>query len=1010
MGFLSAKSRIAFAQVLLTVSAVFAAMHLGIIPNRDSAVIDGRASVCETLEVACSTALSRNDVKSVYGLLSSVVERNPDFVSAAVRQASGLIRFQTDGHIDNWDASDESKSLTGQLRMNLYDGSKTWGAVELRFAPLHDPGVMGWIKSPTLRMIGFLGGVCFLLNYFYMARKLQHLDPSKAVPGRVRSALDTLTEGLLVLDKKSRVVLANEAFADFVKIPREKLVGRQAENFKWRHADSNGEEIVFPWESALADEKPQTGFTMGLEDGKGTLRTFMVNASPVLNPNGDMQGVLTSFEDVTQLEEAKKEMRKAKEAADEANHAKSGFLANMSHEIRTPMNAILGFTDVLRRGLEDDENQRMEHLGIIHSSGRHLLNLINDILDLSKIEAGKLELELTKCSPYEILAEVTSVMRVRAEEKAIALDFRTVGGVPETIVTDPTRLRQLVTNLVGNAIKFTDQGGVSIVARFERKGKKPKLCIDVSDSGIGMTREQQAKIFDPFTQADATVTRRFGGTGLGLSISKRIAEALGDGMTVQSKVGKGSTFTAVIDIGTLDEVRVITDEEAAQQQRDRREAQQVELTLPACRILVVDDAEANRKLMCLVLKRAGVDVHTAPNGKVAVEKAMADDFAIILMDMQMPIMDGYTATQTLRTSGYTKPIIALTADAMKGSEDRCREAGCSGFLTKPIDMDGLVQTLARVLSGQEERRRRNGFAGVHEAAPDIVEATATASKTKTPTAQPTEPHSPQPPKRSPTPQATSPAGAPAKRAATDNGPIVSEFFADDPEAREIIVDYVQHLSSQIGELREAWSAENYDEVGRIAHAIKGSAGTLGFDHFTAPAQELMGLAHARQKGQITAAIDVLDSMSKRVVVPGKEETTTAPQQNPETAQPVPPTEANAPSPKPTATSPSTQPEQPAAPADAPQPAAPRHPTKLVNHVEKLSEQVALLEEAWTKEDYDEVDRIAATIHKFATAFELSRLNDTSQTVMFLAKTRQMGQIDAAIEELAESAEELAAIM
>ncbi|HRX83144.1 MAG TPA: ATP-binding protein, partial [Pirellulaceae bacterium] len=393
---------------------------------------------------------------------------------------------------------------------------------------------------------------------FYFARKLQDLDPSKAVPERVRGALDTLTEGLLVVDKNERIAFSNQAIADSLGCTPQKLVGSRVDQLPWVSLDEAHVETKRPWAIAIKEQQRQPGVVMGLQGPRG-LRTMMAHAAPVLGPTGDLHGVLTSFEDITELENAKAELRESKEAADAANRAKSDFLANMSHEIRTPMNAILGFTDVMRRGLATLESQRRDYLNTIHASGQHLLNLINDILDISKIEAGGLELELTRCSPHKILGEVVSIMKGRAEDKGIYLRFRSEGGLPETILTDPTRVRQLVTNLVGNAIKFTEEGGVEIVARIVSECGRPQMSIAVTDTGIGMTNEQAAKVFNPFVQADASVTRRFGGTGLGLSISKRFAEALGGVITVASKPGKGSTFTATIETGPIKNIRVISD-------------------------------------------------------------------------------------------------------------------------------------------------------------------------------------------------------------------------------------------------------------------------------------------------------------------------------------------------------------------------------------------------------------------------------------------------------------------
>ncbi len=422
----------------------------------------------------------------------------------------------------------------------------------------------------------------------------------------------------------------------------------------------------------------------------------------MLGSKGQYRGVLASFDDVTDLEEKEHELRKAVESADAANRTKSEFLANMSHEIRTPMNAILGFTDVLRRGFAADETARQHYLDTIHSSGKHLLELINDILDLSKIEAGRLEIERKPCSPCDLIAELVTMFSVPAQSRGISLEFTSAGPVPETIRTDPTRLRQIVANLVGNAIKFTESGGVKIVARLLPNPEKPQLAIDVIDSGIGISAEGLGKIFNPFVQADSTVTRRFGGTGLGLTISRRFAAALGGELTVTSEPGKGSTFTVTLDTGPLEGIRLL-DAPLAESSAARsatRSAPDLP-KLPPARVLVADDGEANRQLITVVLTRAGLQVESAENGEVAVQKALSQPFDLILMDMQMPVMDGYAATTMLRQQGLSIPIVALTASVMKGAEGRCGAAGCSAYVAKPVDIDELMRCLAAQLPGSE---------------------------------------------------------------------------------------------------------------------------------------------------------------------------------------------------------------------------------------------------------------------------------------------------------------------
>src|SRR5207248_1455639 len=272
-------------------------------------------------------------------------------------------------------------------------------------------------------------------------------------------------------DNDGRIMLANHAFAAIVGLSAVDMLGKRVAQLPWvtSGGDALPADAELPWTTSISQSAPQRNVMLHLRDAAGQIRSFVINCSPVLGHDGKYRGVLASFEDVTVLEAQKVELSKSKEAAEAANRAKSEFLARMSHEIRTPMNAILGFADVLRRGFEENAAERQEYLETIHSSGQHLLELINDILDLSKIESGRLAIEKTRCSPHQIISDVVTVLRVKAKPKGIALEYRWDGGdagIPETIATDPTRLRQVLTNLVGNAVKFTEKGGVTIVARM----------------------------------------------------------------------------------------------------------------------------------------------------------------------------------------------------------------------------------------------------------------------------------------------------------------------------------------------------------------------------------------------------------------------------------------------------------------------------------------------------------------------------------------------------------------
>jgi PAS domain S-box-containing protein len=892
MKFFTAKSRIAFGQVFLLISVMLTAVNLGIVPNRREAILDGRAKLCEAIAVNASMLVQENKINRLDAMLTSIVRHNPDVMSAGVIKEDGGIVVDVDGHHDTWAWGDSLNSIDTHVHVPIRSATESWGSVQIRFKPVIPPGWFSFLRRPVVRLVTFVAAATYLLNFLFLARKLQHLDPSKVVPGRVRSALDTLMEGLLVIDTRERVVLANRAFGEWLGKGPEEIVGKPVSELPWKILDKEKSHEKLPWQVALEAREPQTGAMIALDTEDAGQRIFMVNATPVLGHSGKFHGVLTSFEDVTQLEEAKVEMKKAKELADEANQSKSEFLANMSHEIRTPMNSILGFTEALRRGLdENNEVQRQDYLDTIHSSGQHLLDLINDILDLSKVESGRLELELTSCSPHQIVHEVVNFMKVRTREKGISLDYEFSGDLPETIETDPTRLRQMITNLIGNAIKFTEEGGVKVLVKMAGNRRKPKMEFSIIDTGIGMDAGTQKRIFNPFVQADASVTRKFGGTGLGLAISKRFATALGGDITVKSKVGKGSVFSAVVEIGSIKNIDFINSEQALRNLKKDEKIDHVPLQLPTSRILVVDDGEPNRKLMKLVLERAGVSVETTTNGKEAFKKASLNPFDVILMDMQMPVMDGFTATRLLRESGYTAPIVALTADAMKGAEQRCLDAGCSGYLTKPIDMDEVMRTLNRVLRGGAAKgiaeTERKPFRKVIVSLNEPVDESRDSAENELndmemdddilidsdgqlggveendwnePAIAP--PIAPQQMPRVAPPIAVGQQQVPA------DGPIVSTMFEDDPEARAIVLDYVGHLQAQLQEIGVAWAARDYESISAVAHAIKGSAGTLGFEVFTQPAGRLDKLAQTQAPDElIEDTLCELIDLAERIQVP-----------------------------------------------------------------------------------------------------------------------------------------------
>ncbi|MEM0982898.1 MAG: PAS domain-containing protein [Planctomycetota bacterium] len=383
--------------------------------------------------------------------------------------------------------------------------------------------------------------------------------------------------------------------------------------------------------------------------------------------------------------------------AQRASTAKSEFLANMSHEIRTPMTAIIGYADLLRDDPEvlKDESLRDNHIGTIRRNGEHLLDLINDILDMSKIESGKLRVESIDADAVEVARGVVSLLSIRAKERGLDLSFETDDGVPPIVKTDPTRLRQILTNLVGNAIKFTEAGSVRLRAGYD--SASAELIFDVIDTGIGMTTEAMERIFDPFEQADRSTTRRFGGSGLGLRISRQLAQMMGGDITVESEPDVGSRFTARVAAPEVTGSDSIT---SADPDADTAGAETNATPLAGRRVLLAEDGPDNRRLISFYLTAAGAEVTVAENGRAALahmQDKAGEPFDLIVTDMQMPEMDGYELAEAVRTRCGRLPILALTANAMAEDRERCLAAGCDDYLPKPVDRAGLVAACARAI-------------------------------------------------------------------------------------------------------------------------------------------------------------------------------------------------------------------------------------------------------------------------------------------------------------------------
>lgn len=575
-----------------------------------------------------------------------------------------------------------------EVQQTKKDGSRYWASIVI--TPLYDS---------QGRVSGYSKVVRDITAVKEAERKLLQLNEELEVRVKARTAalahrekqLRTITNAspilIAELDLNEKFLFANDSFCKYFDCPGDRIVyktltevvgkGRRSEADDLLARVYQGEEVSYERES-LVDGSPSY------------LASTLV---PEFDENKKVLGFIFIGSDVTKYKEIQTELEKAKEAAEGANATKSAFLANMSHEIRTPLGAILGFSELLASN-EMSPSERVNSAEVIKRNGRLLSNIINDILDLSKVESGKLQVEKVEVPFTDVMKEISSVLSLEAAEKGIDLKVTSEGAVPQEITTDPLRLRQILFNIVGNAIKFTSHGSVTVKVTILPSGNaKPLLAFVVQDTGEGISAEQVARLFTPFTQADVSTTRRFGGTGLGLVLSKKLANALGgDVVLTESTLGKGSTFTITIDPGVSQQV--IFDNKFRQNEKVDFPMEKVKADLHALKVLIVDDSLDNLALIRKILVLAGAQVDTANTGKDGISKALNNNFDLILMDLQMPEMDGYEANRRLREAGYKKPIIALTAHAMKEERLRTLRSGFDNHLTKPIDQGVLIETLS----------------------------------------------------------------------------------------------------------------------------------------------------------------------------------------------------------------------------------------------------------------------------------------------------------------------------
>jgi signal transduction histidine kinase/ActR/RegA family two-component response regulator len=541
--------------------------------------------------------------------------------------------------------------------------------------------------------------------------------------------------GMMLVDDTLKVRQVNHCFKHLLDKQPEQLTGyRVGDSFNCTNAldasggCGSGSQCAACRLQEILRKTLQEGHVVEKEDiqnifvirGQETKLYFEVSAVPILLEGKRYAIVVMS--NITERKHTEEQLRSAKEEAEsascemnrlnrqldaaarranhlaqgamDANKAKSQFLATMSHEIRTPMNSILGFSELLAE--ESLSESQKEYVQLIHNSSNTLLTLINDILDFSKIEAGKLTLERTETPLHVLLEEMESMFRPTASVKGLELAVLQCEEIPQTIWTDPVRIRQCLINLINNAVKFTQQGHIYVNVSSKQQQDKIVIQFDIEDTGVGIPLNKQSNIFEMFVQADNSTSQKYGGTGLGLTITKKLAEMLGGDLTVISQPGVGSVFTLTIDAGPAEKQKKTWNKyEQAEEIQNLPESKNAPPSKKNQKILLAEDNPVNQQLMQVLLKKMGYEVALVDNGKLAVEAMEKDSYDIILMDIQMPEMNGLDATRSIRQKGFKTPVIAITANALKGDREQCLEAGCDDYLPKPIDKYDLEEMIQK---------------------------------------------------------------------------------------------------------------------------------------------------------------------------------------------------------------------------------------------------------------------------------------------------------------------------
>ncbi len=685
---------------------------------------------------------------------------------------------------------------------------------------------------PVLHSVGTIRSgdkTCHLHTLVEISDRKEAEIAAQREAAKLSSMISGMQEGVVFADADNTIVEVNDYFCRFVGVPRSSIVGRRLEEF---HAGAVLDRLLGHLDAFRTQAAAQP---MVLQRPLGQAEVIL-RLQPIYRA-GQYDGVLLNVIDVTELVAARRQ-------AEAATQAKARFLANMSHEIRTPMTAILGYAELLDSP-DLTPSERRQYLDVIRRNGRHLLQLINDILDLSKIDAGKLQLRDEPADVRALVDDVAQSLAPRAAERGNRLVARCAADVPETIVLDGSRLRQVLVNLVANAIKFTSNGCVCIEVGLApgRGGGERALRIGVSDTGIGIAPEVLPRLFQAFTQADESTTRQYGGTGLGLAICRHIVELMGGEITVQSTPGQGSVFTIVLPCRVPSGPAAAAGEPPSPSASVPTPEPPGAATLAGMRVLVAEDNRDNQQLIRRLLARVGAEVHLVDNGRQAVQAALEQPFDLVLMDLHMPEMGGDDATRLLRSQGYTGPIVALSADVLEETQRQCRQSGFDAHLPKPIDH---AQLLACVRAYRAQSAEGPPSESPQRPADTVDRRPA--------------PLSPQAPGAS----TSATAGQPKTAGRSDESrwalePITSTL-ADDPDLGDILDEFIARLPDSLAAMAEALQRGDLTELARQAHRLKGAGGSYGYPMLSDRAAELEQAAKAHDSARAAHALAHLERL------------------------------------------------------------------------------------------------------------------------------------------------------